>query len=148
VTTSGYAAGASHGIATGDAVQVSLRGRAEPIAGVVADDGTVATPPKGAVFVRGVADDAALTKGKNGADGSVRLLARHTPRVCVAGVVRQSVCVDAVLALDAAVAASDPLPSARVDDVFGWRDRDGALVRVSHDELLAGLHDRDIVVVP
>ncbi len=145
VREEGYAAETlGDGIAARDAIEVSVDGTGEPAAYVVANDGSVKVASVGNLLVRGAADGAFVKAGNK--QVRVRLLARHTPRVCVTGNVRQSICIDGDVHLTD-IAAADPLASARTADAYVWHDGPGGLVRTTVDALTP-LRDRDIVVIP
>jgi hypothetical protein len=152
VMVSGYAAErAGDGVAAGDVVEVTadVDGKDSTThAYAVEADGTAKVLGVGTVLLRGRADSSRVTVGKIQATLHVRLLRRHLPSVCVTGAVRQSVCLESVSSLSDAVAAADPLPSARPEDVHGWRDGDSGLTPVTRETLAVGLRDRDLVVVP
>jgi len=150
VRASGYAAQPlGSGIASGDAVEVAIEG-AEDAAYVVADDGTVKITGATDPMLRGLPATSVLKleTAKGPVQARVRLLARHAPRVCVTGAVRQSVCLDGPPRLEDALAAADPLPSAPGAQAYAWRDGQAGLARVAREELAAGLRDRDVLVVP
>jgi hypothetical protein len=145
VRVDGYAADSpgNEGVTARDAVEITVDGTSEPGAYIVADDGSVKVTDVGEVPIRGVRDGESVKWKEK--QLHVRLLERHAPRVCFTGAVRQSVCLDGNVALDA-IAAADPLPSARLSDLYVWRDGVGGLVRIAGD--VAPLRDRDIVVIP
>ena len=145
VDVEGYAADGGVGIDARDVIEIDSRGEIE--ATTVTDDGHARTP-RVDVRVRGL-DEAGAARAietATRATATVRLVAKHAPRVCATGAVRRSACIDdRAPTLAAVLADADAIGDA--NGAWVLRRADDAFVRVDRGDL-GDLRDGDVVIVP